>query len=187
MPPLLLHGNLHLTTTVRPSRFRVVHIIPAFRASLLFLLCTAAGISQTTQGLISGQLADSVTGRPVIAASVFYSSATSNLAGAASSDASGYYYLPLLSPGVYQIRVTSPAYQSQEVQELELTVAARIELDFRLRPLSDVWESGNTRAFFSQDKRPSLRFMVLTSTPANRDRLKRRRAGASRSSPPCRK
>ncbi|HTC32850.1 MAG TPA: TonB-dependent receptor [Bryobacteraceae bacterium] len=123
------------------------------RVFLLFLLC-AVGCSvqtcfaQTTQGLISGQLIDSVTGRPVTAASVFYSSATSNLAGASSSDASGYYYLPLLSPGAYQIRVTSPMYQAQEVQELELTVAARIELDFRLRPLSDVWESGQYKSVF---------------------------------------
>ena len=118
------------------------------RAALLVLLCSAAGLSQTTQGLISGQLVDSVTGRPIAAANVFYSSATSNLAGTASSDPSGYYYLPLLSPGVYQIRVTSPAYQSQEIQELELTVAARIELDFRLRPLSDVWESGAYKSVF---------------------------------------
>jgi hypothetical protein len=120
----------------------------ASQALTLFLVCAAAGISQTTQGLISGQLADSVTGRPVMAASVFYSSATGNLAGAALSDASGYYYLPLLSPGTYQIRVTAAAYQSQEVQELELTVAARIELDFRLRPLSDVWESGQYKSVF---------------------------------------
>ncbi len=122
--------------------------VSTFRAFLLVLFCAAAGLAQTTQGLISGQLVDSVTGRPVTAASVFYSSATSNLAGAASSDASGYYYLPLLSPGTYQIRVTSAAYQSQEVQELELTVAARIELDFRLRPLSDVWESGQYKSVF---------------------------------------
>jgi hypothetical protein len=74
----------------------VVQNISPFRAFLFFLFCAAPGLSQTTQGLISGQLADSVTGRPVIAASVFYSSATSNIAGAASSDASGYYYLPLL-------------------------------------------------------------------------------------------
>jgi len=143
---------------VRSSRFRVVHIIPAFRAFLLFLFCAAAGVSQTTQGLISGQLADSVTGRPVAAANVFYFSATSNFAGAASSDAAGYYYLPLLSPGIYQIRVTSAAYQSQEVQELELTVAARIELDFRLRPLSDVWESGEYRSVFLPGQKTIVTF-----------------------------
>jgi Carboxypeptidase regulatory-like domain/TonB-dependent Receptor Plug Domain len=136
----------------------VVHNNPAFRACLLFLLCAAAGISQTTQGLISGQLADSVTGRPVSGANVLYSSATSNLAGAALSDASGYYYLPLLSPGTYQIRVTSPAYQSQEVQELELTVAARIELDFHLRPLSDVWESGQYKSVFLPGQKTIVTF-----------------------------
>jgi len=125
---------------------------PVLRVFLLFLCAAGCSVqtcfAQTTQGLISGQLVDSVTGRPVTAASVFYSSATSNLAGASSSDASGYYYLPLLSPGAYQIRVTSAMYQAQEVQELELTVAARIELDFRLRPLSDVWESGQYKSVF---------------------------------------
>jgi hypothetical protein len=112
------------------------------------LVAAVAASPQTTQGLISGQLVDSVTGRPIAAANVIFASATSNLAGGAASDASGYYYLPLLSPGTYQIRVMSPAYQSQEVQELELTVAARIELDFRLRPLSDVWESGQYKSVF---------------------------------------
>ncbi|MGD0134739.1 MAG: carboxypeptidase-like regulatory domain-containing protein [Bryobacteraceae bacterium] len=149
MPPLLLHGNLHLTTSLRPS---------LFRAFLLFLLCAAAATSQTTQGLISGQLLDSVTGRPIPAASVLFASAVTNLAGASVSDASGYYYLPLLSPGIYQIRVTAAAYQSQEVQELELTVAARIELDFRLRPLSDVWESGEYKSVFLPGQKTIVTF-----------------------------
>ncbi len=101
---------------------------------------------------------DSVTGRPIPAASVLFSSAVTNLAGASASDASGYYYLPLLSPGIYQIRVTAAAYQSQEVQELELTVAARIELDFRLRPLSDVWESGEYKSVFLPGQKTIVTF-----------------------------
>jgi len=125
-----------------------LHTISGVRAGLLLLVAAVSAFSQTTQGLISGQLVDSVTGRPIAAANVIFASATSNLAGGAASDASGYYYLPLLSPGTYQIRVMSPTYQSQEVQELELTVAARIELDFRLRPLSDVWESGQYKSVF---------------------------------------
>ena len=95
-----------------------------------------------------------------------YTSATSNLAGAASSDASGYYNLPLLSPGIYQIRVTSPKYQSQEVQELELTVAARIQLDFRMRPLSDVWESGQYKSVFLPGQNTILPFYGPDSIPA---------------------
>jgi len=112
------------------------------------LLCAVAGFSQTTQGLISGRLLNSVSGGPIAGANVTYSSSISNLAGASVSDASGYYYLPLLSPGFYRLRVTAADYQSQEVQELELTVAARIELDFRLRPLNDVWETGQYNSVF---------------------------------------
>jgi hypothetical protein len=112
------------------------------------MVFVAAGFAQTTQGLISGRLVNSVTGKSIAGAAVGYWSSTGNFAGTAASDASGYYYLPLLSPGFYRIRVTAPSYQSQEVQELELTVAARIELDFRLRPLNDVWESGEYRSVF---------------------------------------
>src|ERR1700693_3502853 len=112
------------------------------------MLCAVPGFAQTTQGLISGRLVSTATGQPIAGASVTYTSSISNLAGAAQSDASGYYYLPLLSPGFYRLRVTVPAYQSQEVQELELTVAGRIELDFRLRPLNDVWESGQYNSVF---------------------------------------
>ena len=122
--------------------------IPTFRALALALVGACAAVSQTTQGLISGKLLDSVTGRPIAGATVLYSSSVSNLAGASASDPSGYYYLPLLSPGLYQVRVTAPDYQAQEVQELELTVAARVELDFRLRPLNDVWESGEYKSVF---------------------------------------
>ena len=114
----------------------------------ILALCCAAGFSQTTQGLISGRLVNSVTGVPIPGASVTYASSISNVAGLASSDASGYYYLPLLSPGFYRVRVTAPNFQAQEVQELELTVAARIDLDFRLRPLSDVWETGQYKSVF---------------------------------------
>jgi Carboxypeptidase regulatory-like domain/TonB-dependent Receptor Plug Domain len=136
----------------------VLNTISQLRACLLLLLFAGAANSQTTQGLISGQLVDSVTGRPIAGANVIFASPTTTLAGGASSDASGYYYLPLLSPGIYQIRVMAPAYQSQEVQELELTVAARIELDFRLRPLNDVWESGEYKSVFLPGQKTIVTF-----------------------------
>jgi hypothetical protein len=120
----------------------------SIRALPLVLLSVVVGVSQTTQGLISGRLLNSVTGQPLAAASVTYSSSTSNLSGAARSDAAGYYYLPLLSRGFYRIIVAHESYQSQEVEELELTVAARVELDFHLRPLNDVWEAGEYKSVF---------------------------------------
>ena len=56
--------------------------------------------------------------------------------------------LPLLSPGPYQIRVEAEQYQAQEVDDLELPVAGRLELNLRLRPLNDVWEAGQYRSVF---------------------------------------
>ncbi len=80
-------------------------------------------------------------------ASISYSS-EAGATGSAVTDASGCYYLLQLSPGTYRVRVDAATYQSQEVQEQELPVAARIELDFRLRPLTDVWESGQYNSVF---------------------------------------
>jgi hypothetical protein len=110
-------------------------------------LCAAAS-AQTTQGLISGRLLNSVTGAPIQGARVVFASSLTTLAGGAASDSSGYYLLPLLSPGLYQVRVTADGFQAQEVQNIELTVAARIDLDFRLRPLNDVWEAGQYNSVF---------------------------------------
>ena len=53
--------------------------------------------AQTTQGLISGRILDSVTGQPVANAEVSYASEAISAAGKLRSDASGYYFLPLLS------------------------------------------------------------------------------------------
>jgi hypothetical protein len=128
---------LHLTTVAKSTSVVVV-----------LGLCAAGLFGQTTQGIISGRLVNSITGRPVGDAVVAYSGSTGTLAGQIPSDAAGYYYLPLLSPGMYRVRVLAAGFQSQEVQELELPVAARIELDFRLRPLSDVWEAGQYNSVF---------------------------------------
>ncbi len=130
---------------------RVAHI------AMFAALCGAILHGQTTQGVISGRLLNSVTGRPVAAAALLCSSADGSSA-ASVSDASGYYYLPLLSPGFYRVRATAVGFQSQEVQELELRVASRVELDFRLRPLSDVWESGQYNSVFLPGSRTIVTF-----------------------------
>jgi hypothetical protein len=103
---------------------------------------------QTTQGIISGRMLDSVTGNPVPSAQIFYANSSSEVELSALTNDLGYYGLPLLSPGTYRIRATASGYQTQETYELELHVASRIELDFWLRPLTDVWEAGQYRSVF---------------------------------------
>jgi outer membrane receptor protein involved in Fe transport len=118
------------------------------RVALILLLLGAIARGQTTQGIISGRLVDSRTGQPIAGASIEYRAQLTDTGGVASSDPGGFYNLPLLSPGLYSIRAQANGYQAQELQELELPVAARLEVDFRLRPLSDVWESGQYRSVF---------------------------------------
>jgi hypothetical protein len=119
-----------------------------FRLAAVVVCCAFAATGQTTQGLIAGRLVNSQTGAPVAGAQITYSNAATGSNGAAASDASGNFFLPMLSPGFYRIRATATGFQAREVQELELPVAARLELNFRMRPLSDVWESGQYRSVF---------------------------------------
>lgn len=118
------------------------------RLIILWVAAASCLVAQTTQGLISGRIVNSVSGEPVAGASIAFSSATIAATGTATSDPDGYYFLPMLSPGTYTIRTTAGTYQSQELQQLELAVAGRLQIEFRLRPLSDVWEAGKFRSVF---------------------------------------
>jgi hypothetical protein len=118
------------------------------RLALLSTLGLCGLVAQTTQGLISGSIIDSVTGRPVTGAVIAYSSSALAVNGTAAGDSGGAYFLPMLSPGAYSIRASASGYQAQELQQLELQVAGRIQIDFRLRPLHDVWEAGQFRSVF---------------------------------------
>jgi hypothetical protein len=121
------------------------------RLSLPALLCGLLSVcaqAQTTQGIISGRLVNSRTGRPIGGATVSCWNGEGLASGSAQSDTNGYYVLPLLSPGLYRVRAESGSYQAQEVQDVELAVASRLEIEFRMRPLSDVWESGQYNSVF---------------------------------------
>lgn len=126
----------------RVIRFAVLVLVPG-------MVINSPGLmAQTTQGLISGSAVNSVTGRPIGGAAISFSSATLAASGTYKSDPAGYFFLPLLSPGLYTVRATVDGYQTQELQELELRVAGRIQIDFKLRPLQDVWEAGQFRSVF---------------------------------------
>lgn len=119
-----------------------------FGTAVLLTLVAAAARAQTTQGLISGRVVDSRTGGPVAAAEVSYQSTAGSIGGLSRSDRAGYFVLPLLSPGFYRMRVGAPGYQAQELYQVDLPVAGRLDFTFRLRASSDVWESGQYRSVF---------------------------------------
>jgi hypothetical protein len=115
-------------------------------AAALAFLCVLPSFSQTTDGLISGRVTNSRREAGVASAKITYSHAETNTSGATVTDASGNFALPLLPPGSYRVRVEAAGFQAQEIQGIEVEVSGRLELNFRLRPLSDIWEAGQYRS-----------------------------------------
>jgi len=95
---------------------------------------------QTTQGVISGRVMDP-DGKPVVGAEVAAESLETSTHVTGHTDKGGLFALPLLPPGKYRLMVDAEGYQRQEIYELQLAVAAFLDLPFRLRPLKDVWEA----------------------------------------------
>jgi len=118
------------------------------KRSLLLLLSAAAVQAQSTQCLITGSVYDGSSGGRIEGVVVQYRNEEFGLAGVTRTNRAGVYAIPGLSPGTYRVRVERDGYQAQEIQRLVLPVAARLELDFRLRPLADVWEAGQYGSVF---------------------------------------
>ena len=105
---------------------------------------------QTTQGLITGRVVNSRSARPVAGAKVKYESRAGSIGGEIVTGTAGYFNLPLLSPGFYHLHVEAAGFQPQELEQVDLAVAGRLDFNFRLRPLSDVWEAGQYRSLLFQ-------------------------------------
>jgi len=115
------------------------------------VLCIVAP-AQSTEGLITGRVRDRSSGRPIPGAKVEALSTRVQALREVASNGQGYYYLPQLSPGIYQITVTMDQYQTREVHNLVLPVAGYLQIDFDLRPLHDVWELGYYRTLILRNE-----------------------------------
>ena len=117
--------------------------------ALLLLMVILRCPAQTTDGVISGRVVNAQTGDPLDGAQIEATRLTSSLDRNAIAGSSGFFALPLLSPGTYRVRVTAgQAFQPQEVQELELPVAGHLFLLVKLRPINDVWEQKQHQSVF---------------------------------------
>ncbi len=124
-------------------------------AAVLVSVCAYA---QTTQGLISGRILNSVSGRAIVGAQVTCGTRLGLLAATSVADSGGHYFLPQLTPGVYRVRVTASSFQPNEAAEVEVAVASNVDLDFRLRPIADVWEAGRYRSVFLPGTKTEVAF-----------------------------
>ena len=120
-------------------------MVPRFRTASLIALCLTSvhpQLAQTTQGIITGRVFDRQTKAAIADVTITYSRLDTNQAGRVRTDARGFYAIPFLSPGRYRIGAEAPNYQAQDLRELYLAVAARIELNFPLRSFAELKKRG---------------------------------------------
>src|SRR5579872_4012433 len=86
--------------------------------------------AQTTQGVIGGIVTDLYTGDPLLGARVYCTQRSSDVTRSVATGPAGTYAIPALSPGIYRVRVQAVGYQNQELHEMELAVAGRVDLHF---------------------------------------------------------
>lgn len=146
--------NAWPSVTVRLEHLTMI----GFRLGAMLALAALCTEAQTTRGLLAGRIVDSRTLEPIEGATVRYENRAVNVSSQAASGSDGHYVIPLLPPGFYRVRVSRSGYQTLETQRLELRVASRVQLDVRLRPLSDVWEKDLSRSISFPDSSAVLTF-----------------------------
>ena len=127
---------------------------------LLAALAAAASFShsQTTQGLMTGHIVDSLSGAALEHAAFECTGSSSDSHHQVFSDAAGRFVVPLVSPGAYRIHVSAADYQAQEIYDVEVRVAGQVDFLFRLRPFKDVWQAGESRSVFFPDNQTVVNF-----------------------------
>jgi uncharacterized iron-regulated membrane protein len=110
-------------------RLRILHVF--FLLSLPIVLAPQSAWGQSAQ--IAGTVTD--TSKAIIpGASVEIVNNATQVKWETKSNGDGRYLAPSLLPGVYQIRVQAPNFETEIIQNLKLNIASKISLDFVLHP-----------------------------------------------------
>ena len=141
-----------LSSRRRPRSYRTLAIL------WIWIVLPLPSRGQTTQGVIRGRVFDGDTGEPVADTLVAYTRSEQGRVvetGSGRTDAQGFYGFSFLTPGTYRVQACVEScdlssrrtplageYQPQEIAELELNVASRLEVNFALRKLTAVWKAG---------------------------------------------
>lgn len=105
-----------------------------FTLPVLFLLAPLAFAQNAAiQGVVTDATKASISG-----ATVTITNTATLTARTASTNAEGFYTVPLLPPGAYRVEASSAGFAAQKVNELRLETGQTARLDFELKPGSVV-------------------------------------------------
>src|SRR3984957_13219341 len=101
-------------------------IVPLLSQLSLFLLTLAVlaapkAFGQAEQGTITGSVKDG-SGAMVSGAKITATETSTNVVSGTVSDASGYYTIPYLNPGPYNVTAEANGFSSSTISEVHITV-----------------------------------------------------------------
>lgn len=114
----------------RISRLRVLVCLLALA---MFCAVIPSGFAQSSNGQITGLVADS-TGAAVEGASITASNTATGVAYTGKTNNAGVYVLPQLVPGPYRVSLSKQGFATVERTEVTVRTGDRLSLDFTLKP-----------------------------------------------------
>ena len=125
--------------------------------------------AQETTGTIRGVLYDETTGEPVVYAKVIVFDLDSVIIAGAFSDLDGFFNIPKLSPGMYNIQVHDLEHELEIVSDEELkpkgTVTLNIFLKEKKQTIGPVFING----IYCHGPKVSDSTMILKTIPLKHD------------------
>ena len=103
---------------------------------LLFLVGVSCALPAWAQSTSTGAVAGSVTdqsGAVVAGATVTLTDSSTNAARTATSNGTGRYFYVDVNPGIYNVTVSKPGFETTKTQHLEVKVGASLTVDLSLQ------------------------------------------------------
>jgi hypothetical protein len=106
-------------------------IVFALRFGIIALALAARAHPQTTSGLITGKITDS-TGAFVPGGQIQLTNQATSVRRSAFTDDNGYYSIPEVQPGVYDVSVDKQGFATQRLSNVHLEVNQTLTLNFKM-------------------------------------------------------
>src|SRR5579864_1183882 len=119
--------------TVTSQDGRATRALRLLFAVFTLLVLAVSALAQSTAGRILGTLTDA-SGAAVAGATVVVTDAERGASRTVTSDESGSYAVPDLSPGTYKIHVEAKGFKGIDRPNVQIEVASDVRADFALRP-----------------------------------------------------
>src|SRR5438309_1908905 len=103
----------------------------SFRSLLLICALAVSALSQDFRATLQGQVTDS-SGSAIPNATVRAVQIDNNATKEVKSTGDGFYTIPYLEPGTYNVEVTAPGFQSLKRTNIVLRVADKANLELQL-------------------------------------------------------